>query len=561
MNLFRQAGIFSLLLAVAGCGTFRSKPAPVGFTLSEKDRQQSVALSLYGSGLLHEGMEGGRSAVALSNFLAAAAAAPDLPKLQIKAAMACLQNGRFEDAIRILQDNARLQPTSADAWLHLAVACHYTGRRKDAVAHYRHALKLAPDRASLYLNLAGILWEDGLHQDALDVIRTGFTRATDKDTLHDACITKAQNLAANGNIDAAIECFDLLANQSHQRRSFYQFLVGSLHAESGRTRKALDYFRRATEGDDPHPDAFLWMATILATTDPAKAVAVLTSGIRHFPDNLEMRYLKASLHEKLGQPALALQTLDATATNSPATAESAVRVALIQLKIDRPAAMSTLEEANRRMPDKPAILYPLAALLLAENRYDEAATLFTRTLSLMKASGQQVGENLYFSCGAACERAGRLKEAEQAFLECIENYPTHHESLNYLAYTWAEQGTNLDQAAEFATRAVVAEPDNPAYLDTLGWIYYRQKKYPEALDQMESAFILCSDDPTIADHLGDVYMALGRQDDAVTQWSRSFVLDPDNPKVAGKLKAKGIPLDPLRAEARKRQSNAAPPKD
>jgi tetratricopeptide (TPR) repeat protein len=509
-------------------------------------------LSLYGSGLLHEEAEGVRSPAALSNFLAAAAAAPDESKLQSKAAVACLIHGRVDDAMRILEADAQRHPDSSDSWMHLATVCRYNGRRQDAIAYYRRALTISPDSSPAYLNLAGILREEKRDREAFDAILAGFENASDTDLLHDACVAHAQEQATSGDVSATLASFEFLAKHSPRRRSFYQYFVGSLHAEVGNSGRAMEYIRQATEGAEPYPDAFLWLAMTLAPKEPAKAVAILADGICRFPDNDAMLYFKASLHEKLGETDKARLCLASVSTNSTDSAVGVVRLALAQLRTDRVLARQTLQDANRSIPDKPIVMYPLATLLLGDKEYAEAATLFTRIISLLKTSGHtKLGEDLYFNCGAACERAGRNAEAEQIFSECIAVYPDHNESLNYLAYMWAERGANLEQAAEYATRALRIQPENPAYIDTLGWIYYRQRKFKEARALLEAAFLLMADDPTIAEHLGDVFMALNRPEDAVTQWTRSFVLDPAGTAVANKLEKQGVRLEPLRAEAEK----------
>ena len=120
---------------------------------------------------------------------------------------------------------------------------------------------------------------------------------------------------------------------------------------------------------------------------------------------------------------------------------------------------------------------------------------------------------------------------------------------NYLAYMWAEKGVKLDQAFKYVSKALKLNPKSGAFLDTLGWIYYMNEQYKEALEQISHAAEIIPDDPTIIDHLGDVFDKLGDEKQALSHWERSFVLDPENAKVAEKLSQHGADVEALRKQA------------
>ena len=99
--------------------------------------------------------------------------------------------------------------------------------------------------------------------------------------------------------------------------------------------------------------------------------------------------------------------------------------------------------------------------------------------------------------------------------------------LNYLGYSWIDQGANLDEGMRMIRRAVEQRPDDGYIVDSLGWAYYRIHNYEEAVKQLERAVELKPDDPTINDHLGDVYWKTGRVLEARVQWSHARDLKPD----------------------------------
>jgi tetratricopeptide (TPR) repeat protein len=105
--------------------------------------------------------------------------------------------------------------------------------------------------------------------------------------------------------------------------------------------------------------------------------------------------------------------------------------------------------------------------------------------------------------------------------------PDFDEALNHLGYMWAERGINLQIARDMIERAVKAEPENPAYLDSLGWVLFQLKKPAEALPPLQKAVELLKEpDATVFDHLGDVLKALGRLPEAREAWQKSLAVEP-----------------------------------
>ncbi|MEK7364984.1 MAG: tetratricopeptide repeat protein, partial [candidate division NC10 bacterium] len=113
--------------------------------------------------------------------------------------------------------------------------------------------------------------------------------------------------------------------------------------------------------------------------------------------------------------------------------------------------------------------------------------------------------------------------------------PKHAEAYNYVGYMYAEKGINLDEAVVLIKKALEIEPDNGYFIDSLGWAFYQQGRYPEALRELKRAVERAKEDPVIFDHLGDAYMKNGFVDDAVAAWEKSLSLDPKNEEVKKKL--------------------------
>ncbi len=144
---------------------------------------------------------------------------------------------------------------------------------------------------------------------------------------------------------------------------------------------------------------------------------------------------------------------------------------------------------------------------------------------------------LLFELGSAQERSGNHAAAERAFLELLEKSPEHAATLNYLGYMWADRNMNLDRAAEMLTRAVRHEPRNGAYVDSLGWLYYKQGKLDLAEKYLTDAARLLPRDATVAEHLADVLAKRGQYKRALDLYRVALTLDPES-KDEEKLRSK-----------------------
>ena len=165
-------------------------------------------------------------------------------------------------------------------------------------------------------------------------------------------------------------------------------------------------------------------------------------------------------------------------------------------------------------------------------RYDEAIPILERALGERPDSTQ-----VMFWLGASYERTDRAVDAEKMLEALLEIERDFAPALNYLGYMWAEQGEKLGRALSLVEQAVALEPDNGAYIDSLGWAHYQLGNYEEAQGLLERAAVLVGDDPIVFEHLGDLYVALGEFEAAREIYQRALDLNADNAvKVQEKLK-------------------------
>ncbi|MCA1732120.1 MAG: tetratricopeptide repeat protein [Acidobacteria bacterium] len=179
----------------------------------------------------------------------------------------------------------------------------------------------------------------------------------------------------------------------------------------------------------------------------------------------------------------------------------------------------------------------LAEVYIQAKRYEPAVELL-QTVRQKRPDDIMV----LFQLGAALERAGKIDESEAAFKRVLALNAGHPATLNYLGYMWADRGVNLDEAAAMLEKAVAADPDNGAYLDSLGWVYFRLGKLDLARTYLGKAADAVPDDPTIQEHLGDLHLKLGDAARALDHYRAALDMAPE-PKEEETIRVKIAQLE------------------
>ncbi len=138
----------------------------------------------------------------------------------------------------------------------------------------------------------------------------------------------------------------------------------------------------------------------------------------------------------------------------------------------------------------------------------------------------------------AYERAGKGDAAVRELRKLLADRPGDPVVQNALGYTLADQDRQLDEARSLVAAALTQMPDSAAVLDSMGWVYYRQKQYPQALEYLRRAHEL-GDDAEIAVHLGEVQWAMGDKAGARATWQEALESHPDDARLKERLERKG----------------------
>jgi tetratricopeptide (TPR) repeat protein len=194
-------------------------------------------------------------------------------------------------------------------------------------------------------------------------------------------------------------------------------------------------------------------------------------------------------------------------------------------------AVALLEAMAAERPERIDALVAQGDTLRRQERYAEAERAYDR--ALQRVPEVTVGHwPLLYARGITRERTDRWPEAEADLQAALELEPDQPLVLNYLGYSWVDQGMNLEEAEAMLRRAVDLRPDDGYIVDSLGWAYYRLGRYDDAVRYLERAVELRPQDPVINDHLGDAYWRVGRYREARFQWERALTFEPETEEVA-----------------------------
>lgn len=245
------------------------------------------------------------------------------------------------------------------------------------------------------------------------------------------------------------------------------------------------------------------------------------------------------LYETVKRPQLAIKAYERVPENSDLKRNAQIQLATNLDAVERSEeGIKILKSLTAEDPKDIESIMALGNIERSKKKFAECAETYTLGIDTMPAVNEQSWVFYYFR-GICYERSKQWPKAEADLKKALELKPEQPHVLNYLGYSWIDQGINLDEGMKMIRRAVEQRPDDGYIVDSLGWAYYRIGNYEEATKHLERAIDLKPEDPTINDHLGDAYWKVGRKLEAKFQWSHARDLKPEPdelPKIEAKIK-------------------------
>jgi tetratricopeptide (TPR) repeat protein len=424
-------------------------------------------------------------------------------------AYAEFSQGKVQEATDVINKLTENGGARAFALYHLGVIEDLSGRPKDALGHFEEANRLSEGQSlRILLAYAAHLARNGEPEKAKAVYNEFLKKAPS----HPIVRAALARVEAGGIPDRVI------ASAKQGLAETFYGIASSLSDE------------RSFE----IPVFYLQLALAL---EPRHDLSLSLLGDRY------------EIAERLDD---AIEAYGRVPSSSPLYLNARLQIAQAYQKQKKaPEALVVLNGALTGTADDIEFYASIGDVLRSDERYPEAAEAYSKGIALI-GEPKERHWTIFYTRGIAYERSKRWAEAEADLKRALKLKPEQPLVMNYLAYTWVEQGVNLTEALQMLKRAVELRPEDGFVIDSLGWAYYRIGDYRTAITYLEQAIQLEPGEATINDHLGDAYWRVGRKLEAKYQWQHAMTLKPeksDESKIRQKIEA-GLPnLPPSPAQA------------
>jgi tetratricopeptide (TPR) repeat protein len=384
---------------------------------------------------------------------------PDDPGHRHGLAQALMEEEKYTAALEQFQKLSQLEPGNWENPLRASQLQRHLGQFDDAASSLARARQLAPGNLEVLYNEALLDQDQGRFDDAVKI-------------LTDAIAGMKNEPGTNGNA-----------------LSILYELLGHVYRDQGNYQAALDAFQEMAK----------------ANPDSAKHAQMLAIDIYRESHDLDRAIAEAK--KALSQ--------------DPKSEEATVTLALLYgEKSETSEGMQLLEGLLKGTDADQEIYLDIAQVQVRGKKFNEAEQAAFKAEQL--AQDPQAREGAWFMLGSIYERQKKYDQAEQQFRKVLDVNPNNAPVLNYFGYMLADRGIRIEEATSMIQHALKEDPSNGAYLDSLGWAYYKQNKFTEAEQYLRKAVEREGRDPTILSHLADVYLKLGQNERAADLLERSL---------------------------------------
>jgi tetratricopeptide (TPR) repeat protein len=408
------------------------------------------------------------------------------------------QRKDYKSAIDAYKRAIQMDRDNLDAIRGLAENLLNDGQIDAALDQYKVIADANPEDAQTYLRISEIYRRQGKYDEALESLKKAEAMVPD-------ALEVPYNVAvvyeAQARYDEAVKILqDLLKKTEKPENSYSQadrnnraiFIerLGMVYRDQENYQAAVETFRKMIPlGDE---NARTGYQNVIDTYREAKqwpeATAAAKEAVQKLPDDRELRMVLDAQLADTGDPEKPLADVRSLLKGKPEDRDVYLRLSIMYTRL-------------KRWSD-------------AEESLNKAEQLSTKA---------EDKEYVYFLRGSTFEREKKFDQAEAEFKKILAANPQSAATLNYLGYMNADRDVRLEESLNYIKTAVSLEPTNGAYLDSLGWAYFKLGKYDLAEENLNKASLRMGSDPTVQDHLGDLYQKTGRLKLAAVHWERAVL--------------------------------------
>ncbi len=493
----KKAIILIVFSSAALCGTDESYRAYFNALINEKE---------------------GKYEKALEEYAKAAQLDPD-PYIYKSAVRAAMAYGDIPKALEYSRISVENDSSSAQAWYEYGNALWAANKNEEAQKAFLNAIKIDENYAEAYYQIASLNNADPVkamyYLNKLIELRP--------DLKADAYMRAAEIYYNAKNVAKALEYL----KKSAQADEFYsrpRYMLALYYEDIKDWNSAISMYKQIAAAEPENPDAFIKIGELYLSglEDSQSAEKYFLAAYRVSPKNPQVLYWLSVLSEMkkdFGQAMFYARELDKYAPS----ASNSIKIGYYQsFTGDINGAIDTLLKAHKKWPENYELPYFISLGYddLKDNK--KARFYLEKALSLKPDYSQAL-----MQLGVVCERLNDTKCFKKSFENLIKKEPDNHTALNYLGYSLADRGLELDLAESLVKKALEYEPENAAYLDSMAWVLYKKKKNDEAAAYIEKSIARYGEDPVVLLHAGDIYSSLGEYEQAWKNYALSALMTPD----------------------------------
>jgi len=520
-------------------------------SLGQQASAKADAMAAFSRAIIAE--DNADSDTALTQYQKALTLDPGYTELAVKVAYELARRGDPSSGIQVLKDSIKAAPKAPLAYLYLSqLYSKYLAKPDIGLKYAAQALELDPTNFASYIAVYEIYQDSGQPEKALAVLdRASAVKSSDPQFWLQLADTRVKAYGDQpipedqvGRITSDFK--KALALDGNTPLTLAR--VADFYARTDREKEAIPLYIKAIklspanppDGDDTLDSIRNSLAICFdAVGNTTGAIQTLQELIKDNPLRTDSYRVLCDLYEKTNNTDAALGVCKQLTLLEPGDFRNYVREAVLLMKEQKlDDAVNVLSDARTKFPAEAEITYSLALALSEGKRYPEALEIFAEAVQ-EAADGQteMLDAQFYRAYGEAADEAGQSDKAAELLKKAIELDPGNaSDADNDLGFMWVDKGVKLDEAGALIKKALQMDPGNPAFIDSLGWYYFKKGDIPHALEQLKKAASLIQpEDAVVDEHLGDAYNAANDESKALDYWRRSAGIDKTNKEILVKI--------------------------
>ena len=439
----------------------------------------------------------------------------------------------WDEAVKYLTRVLESGPLSEKVHLYLS-SCYFQLNQKElAIAHLEEAARITPEDFHIHYTLGSMFQASGNYDNAITEfeLAIGCKVESNKLLYGNVLISLGTLYVKKHDIDKAVSCLNAVIdlNLTDDPSMLYNE-IGKLYYDNDDIENASNTFEIVKELNPSFPNVHVYLATCYERLgELKKAVNEIKAFLKESPNSWNMHIALYRIYNNIEDNDLAVDHL---------------QMAINILNESIVLGSKDLDE-----------YITLGQLLLNQNLEKQALKILKHGLLLCKDKLKK--RDIHFMLSNVYYELNQFENVEKELKMTLEIDENLHQANNFLGYFYAERGRNLDEAISLIQKALDVHPKNAAYLDSLGWAYFKKATIDDKKDKIKEALKILreaaqtSNDPEIQEHIGDVYYSLGKWNNAEKEWAKALEFSDkvnvrNNLRVSTRLKSKIKKLNDLR---------------